>query len=54
MIIDILYLNRPPRVYKDYSPTLRQNSGELLVTEVKDEGFQIPEISTDRICQKDS
>lgn len=34
MIVDILYINRKPRIYKNYSPTLRSERIGLLVIEV--------------------
>ena len=34
MIIDAIYDNRPPRLYPDYSPTLRRERQGLLVVEI--------------------
>ena len=35
-IIDDLYANREPRIYNDYSPTLRSERFGLLVVEMVD------------------
>ena len=35
IIIDRLYANRKPRVYKDYAPALRSERSGLEVVEVK-------------------
>ena len=52
-IIDILYLNRPLRIYEDYSPTLRRDRQGLLVIEDNNERFQMFKVSKNRICKKD-
>lgn len=37
IIIDILYENREPRIYQDYSPTIRSERTGLLVLSNKGE-----------------
>lgn len=34
IVIDWLYHSRDPRLYSQYSPTIRLNSGELLVISI--------------------
>jgi len=51
MIIDILYANRSPRIYKDYSPTIRSERIGLLVI---NENIQMSKIPKNRICEEDS
>lgn len=43
-IVDHLYKSRPPRVYKEHSPTLRQNSGGLDVAEPTSHGVLMSDI----------
>ena len=51
MIIDILYANRSPRIYKDYSPTIRSERIGLLVI---NENIQMSKISENRVCKENS
>lgn len=37
-IVDILYMNRPPRVYDDFAPVIRsERTGLLVIEEIKEE-----------------
>lgn len=51
IIVDILYPNRPPKIYEEYSPTIRSERTGLLVINEDIQMFKIPE---NRICKKDS
>lgn len=51
MVIDILYTNRSPRIYKDYSPTIRSERIGLLVI---NENIQMSKISENRVCKENS
>lgn len=47
IIVDILYANRSPRIYEEYSPTIRSERTGLLVI---DEDI----LPKNRICKEDS
>ena len=51
IIVDMLYNNRPPRIYKVYAPTIRSERTGLLVI---NEDVQMHEIPKNRICEEDS
>ena len=51
IIVDILYANRLPRIYEEYSPTIRSERTGLLVI---DEDIQMFKIPKNRICKEDS
>ena len=43
IIVDILYANRLPRIYEEYSPTIRSERTGLLVIDEDIQMFKIPE-----------